>query len=79
MGIFSKSDAASDEIERGLQYAKDMMTQTRADFDPYMQSGTRALSQYEAQLGLGGEPAFDVSQIPGYQQQLQADRRQTVR
>jgi len=72
MGIFSKSDAASDEIERGLQYAKDMMTQTRADFDPYMQSGTRALSQYEAQLGLGGEPAFDVSQIPGYQQQLQA-------
>lgn len=40
------------------------------EYKPYTEAGTSALGQYQAQLGLGGEPAFDVTTLPGYQGML---------
>lgn len=41
--------------------------------DPYMTAGTDALSQLRAQMGMGdgSVQAFDVTQLPGYQQALE--------
>jgi hypothetical protein len=64
------ADDQLDFMEEQLAFQKKLFEENKTNFKPYMESGTTALNQYQAQLGLGGEPAFDVTQIPGYQNAL---------
>lgn len=53
-----------------LRFQKRVYREGKERYDPYLKSGKTALDQYMSQLGLGDQPAYDVTQLPGYQQSL---------
>ncbi len=59
------------DADRMMRLIKRNTRKAEADYQPYVQGGRSAQEQMMAQLGLGGPAkAFDVTQLPGYQQSL---------
>lgn len=65
-------DFLEEEMARARQLEKQRFSEFQAGMSPYLGAGQQATNQMMAQLGLGPGDAFDVSQLPGYQQALQA-------
>jgi hypothetical protein len=60
-----------DAMEDMIRLIKRNTESAETDYQPYMQGGQSAQEQMMAQLGLGGPAqAFDVTQLPGYQNAL---------
>lgn len=72
MGLFGGGGPDYDEAIAELRQGADTATQR---LDPWMSSGTTAQGQLMSQLGMGDQPAFDVTQLPGYQQSLEQSLR----
>jgi len=74
MGLFSAEspdfDQSMDAIRRGKRYQRSRLRESRRLSKPYRSMGKQATGQLMAQMGMGGE-AFDVTQLPGYQQALE--------
>ncbi len=62
---------AQDTMEDQLAFQMKVYNESKKNYQPYLQAGRTALDQYMSQLGLGDKPAYDVSQLPGYQMALQ--------
>lgn len=57
------------DIQAAQAYGKEQYGDFRKQINPYIQAGGNALSQFQAQMGMGGD-AYDVTQLPGYQAAL---------
>jgi hypothetical protein len=69
-GLFGGDD--DDGMKKMLALIAKNTAAAEKDYSPYMSGGQSAQEQMMAQMGLGGPAkAFDVSQLPGYQNSLQ--------
>lgn len=74
-GIFGESESPDfgksiKDIQAAQQYGKQQYGDFRKQINPYISAGGNALSQFQAQMGMGGD-AYDVTQLPGYQAALE--------
>lgn len=70
MGMLNKgsSGPSLNDMNRIWQGAAN---KTGKDYAPWLEGGQQAQKAYLSQLGIGGPPTFDVSQLPGYQNAMQ--------
>jgi hypothetical protein len=72
-GMFGGKKGGSSSTNKAmLRMIAENTAKAEQDFSPYVSGGRSAQEQMMAQLGLGGPAqAFDVTQLPGYQNALQ--------
>jgi len=68
-GLFG--DEGSDNTDEMMAMIAANTAQAEKQYKPYVKGGRSAQNQMMAQLGLGKREAFDVTQLPGYQNALQ--------
>jgi hypothetical protein len=70
MGSSAAKKQAS-QSKKALAFQMMQYQENKKNFSPFIQAGTSAQNQYMSQLGMGNEPAYDVTNMPGYQNALQ--------
>lgn len=71
-GLMGGGGSGGGDMDRMMRLIKRNTRKAEADYQPYVSGGRSAQEQLMAQLGLGGPAtAFDVTQLPGYQNALQ--------